>query len=179
VLNRRVRIVAVNDSWRLVPWADAVYATDALWWIHHNGVPEFKGQRITASPYAAKLFGIELFAPAGATSGVRAIQLAEYKGANPILLVGFEMHPRDGVHWHQPHGGRLRNPGVAEMRIWCTDMEVHARKFERRGTRVINCTPGSALRCFKFMPLEQALGSRGEDRIDRSRHRVDARWPQE
>lgn len=150
-------MIAVNESWRLVPWADVLYATDGLWWVHHKGVREYTGQRVTASPYAAQRYQIDLFAPPGLTSGLRAIRLAEHNKAGLILLIGFEMHSRDGVHWHEPHGGRLRNPGRNEMSIWRTDMELAAAKFAKRGTRVINCTPNSALRCFKYMPLEQAL----------------------
>lgn len=153
----RARVIAVNESWRLVPWADVLYATDGIWWTERKGVPEFKGQRVTASPYAVKQFGIELFAPAGATSGLRAIYLAEKNKANPILLVGFEMHTGNGVHWHEPHGGRLRNPGKPEMNVWRMDMDLAARKLAARGTKVINCTPSSALKCFLSAPFVEAI----------------------
>lgn len=153
----RARVIAVNNSWRLVPWADALFGTDGIWWVDHRGVPDFKGRRFTSSPYAQKMFGLELFAPAGHSSGLRAVYLAERLQANPILLVGFEMHLGNGVHWHEPHCGRLRNPGKSEMMVWRTDMELAAGKIAKRGTRVINCTPGTALRCFPCMPLSDAL----------------------
>lgn len=31
----RCKVVAVNDAFRLCPWADAIYACDAAWWNHH------------------------------------------------------------------------------------------------------------------------------------------------
>lgn len=155
----KARVVAVNESWRLVPWADVLFAMDGAWWVDNRGVPQFAGRRVTSSPHATKMFGLDCFSCNGATSGLRSIYLAERLGAKPILLVGFEMHPRTGVHWHPPHSSRvgLRNPGKNEMKIWREDIERVASKFAARGTRIINTTPGSALTCFPHLPFEQAL----------------------
>lgn len=168
----RARFIAVNDSWRLVPWADMLYASDGIWWIDHNGVPEFKGRRLTSSPHAMRTFGIELFTSVGSTSGQRAISLAEKMKANPILLVGFEMHTGNGVHWHEPHQGRLRNPGKGEMLVWRMDMERVARRFAERGTRILNCTPASALKCFRYLPFLEAInGGYDAPSTDQPRYR--------
>jgi hypothetical protein len=35
----KAKFIAINDSWRLVPWADALYAHDHAWWEVWNGVP--------------------------------------------------------------------------------------------------------------------------------------------
>jgi len=151
--------VAVNESWRLAPWADVLFAMDGVWWVDNHGVPQFPGRRVTSSPHAMKTFGLDCFICIGATSGLRSIYLAEKLEANPILLVGFEMHPRNGVHWHPQHSTRngLRNPGDNEMKLWREDIERVACNFAARGTRIINCTPGSALTCFPHAPFEQAL----------------------
>lgn len=151
------KVIAINESWRLVPWADALYATDGIWWNDNNGVPEFQGRRFTSSPHAWREWGVDLFMATGATSGTRAIYLAERLEANPVLLVGFEMHCDNGGHWHPPHGGRMRNPGKGEMQIWREDLEARAEYFDRRGVRIINCTPGSALECFPYVPFTEAL----------------------
>ncbi len=155
----RARVVAVNESWRLAPWADVLFAMDGVWWVDNGGVPQFAGRRVTASPHATEMFGLDCFSSNGATSGLRAIYLAERLGAKPILLVGFEMHSGNGVHWHPPHSTRvgLRNPGENEMKIWRDDVERVADKFAARGTVILNCTPGSALTCFPHVPFEQAL----------------------
>lgn len=152
----KARVVAVNESWRLAPWADVLFAIDAVWWVQHKGVPQFAGRRVTSSPFAMKTFGLDCFVSIGATSGLRAIYLAEKLQANPILLVGFEMHPNNGVHWHPPHH-ELRNPGKDEMKIWREDIERVAGMFAARGTKIVNCTPESALTCFPHVPFEQAL----------------------
>lgn len=164
----RAKVIAVNSSWRLAPWADALYSCDAAWWFHHHGVPEFTGQKFTSSAVAATAFGIELFTTAGSNSGLRAIRLAEKLGARRVLLVGFDMHIGGGVHWHEPHTGKLRNPGVNNMAIWRAEMERQRRSLK---AEIVNCTPGSALSCFPILNLAEALrGSDYEAGTDRARH---------
>jgi len=155
----KARVVAVNESWRLAPWADVLFAMDGIWWVDNKGVPQFPGRRVTSSPHAMKTFGLDCFICIGSTSGLRSIYLAEKFGASLILLVGFDMHDNGGTHWHPPHNTRvgLRNPGENEMRQWREDVERVADKFAERGTKVINCTPGSALTCFPYVPFERAL----------------------
>lgn len=46
----RLRAIAVNDAYRLAPWADILYFADARWWKWHKDRPEyqaFAGERIT------------------------------------------------------------------------------------------------------------------------------------
>src|SRR5688572_2955592 len=43
----QVKVVAVNDAYRLAPWADVLYGFDWQWWEHHNGCPEFRGLKYT------------------------------------------------------------------------------------------------------------------------------------
>lgn len=152
----RAKFIVVNESWRLAPWADALMACDEAWWDENKGLPEFKGRRFTPSPRTMKKYGIDLFCSTGTNSGLRAMYLAERLGANPICLVGFEMHVRKGVHWHEPHK-RLRNPGKAEMKMWLKDTEWAIEHLKRKGIRVINCTPGSALAKCPFIPLVQVM----------------------
>jgi len=40
---RKIRVIAVNDAYRLAPWADILYACEARWWFWHKGVLGFKG----------------------------------------------------------------------------------------------------------------------------------------
>lgn len=166
----RAKVVVVNNSWKLAPWADVLYGCDAGWWFHNDGVPLFLGRKITSSPAATRRFGIELFVTRGGNSGLRAIRLAEQFGATTILLVGFDMHNRDGAHWHPPHGGKLRNPVPSVMAQWVDEITREAHRFK---AKVVNCTPGSALTCFPFMPLEDAIdGRRYQDSTDRQGHRA-------
>lgn len=43
----RARVVTVNESWRLAPWADACYGCDWPWWAHRGPTAdEFPGLRV-------------------------------------------------------------------------------------------------------------------------------------
>lgn len=158
----RAKVVAVNSSWRLAPWADVLYGCDAGWWFHNNGAPDFPGRKYTSSPAATKRFGLELYSCRGSNSGLRAIRLAEHFGASSILLVGFDMHASGGAHWHEPHGGKLRNPVASVMADWVREITREVHRFK---ASIINCTPGSALRCFPYLPFEDAI--HGRDCADR------------
>ena len=169
------RVIAINRSWELVPWADVLFGMDGQFWHHHQGVPTFGGRKVTASNLAAQAFGLDLlFSPSGNNSGVRALYLAEAYGVTRALLVGFDMHPKAGVHWHEKHGGVTHNPGVPEMRQWRAEMDRIAPVLAKRGMTVINCTPGSALTCFPKMSLREALDAGVQDRAVGSRSQVDA-----
>src|SRR5262245_16467936 len=152
----RAKIIVVNDSWRLAPWADVLFACDETWWDANNGCTEFKGRRVTASPNCMKRYGIDLFCSTGTNSGLRAIYLAERLSANPICMVGFDMHPKNGTHWHQKRD-KLRTPGPNEMLTWRKETEWAAEVFKRKGVSVINCTPGSALTKYPYIPLAKVM----------------------
>jgi hypothetical protein len=152
----RAKFIVVNDSWKLAPWADVLFACDEAWWRLNDGCPQFKGRRVTASPNCMSHYGIDVFFSTGTNSGLRALYLAQRLGANPICMVGFDMHPKNGVHWHKPYD-RLRNPSAAEMRTWRNETEWAAARFKEKGVQVINCTPGSALTKYPYIPLERVL----------------------
>jgi hypothetical protein len=44
-----VKVIAVNDAYRLMPWADVLYACDAKWWNFHR--PEFAGEKWAPRPW--------------------------------------------------------------------------------------------------------------------------------
>ena len=154
----RAKFIVVNDSWKLAPWADILFACDEAWWKENNGCEEFKGRRVTASPNCMKRYGIDLFCSTGTNSGLRAIFLAERLGANPICMVGFDMHPKNGVHWHKPRE-RLRTPGANEMLTWRKETEWAAARFKEKGIQVINCTPGSALTKYPYISLGKVFNA--------------------
>ena len=141
-----------------------------MWWVDNQGLPQFAGRRVTSSPHATKTFGLDCFI-CGARQLACGRSIWPKAGANPILLVGFDMHDNNGAHWHPPHNTRvgLRNPGENEMRQWREDVERVADKFAERGTKVINCTPGSALTCFPLRSFRAGVGWRRPSSIQPSR----------
>ena len=83
-------------------------------------------------------------------SGFGALNLALCLGADPIYLLGFDMHGNADTgkqEWF--HGGY---PAVQPNWVYNDFLALfyrHANEINRRA-RVINCNPDSALRCFEF-----------------------------
>jgi hypothetical protein len=70
-----------------------------------------------------------------------------------IVLLGFDMHRRNGQHFFGKHERKLKNTiGKDEKKLINTDeslFEVHIRQFNLfSGCEVINCTPDSDLKKF-------------------------------
>jgi hypothetical protein len=155
VLSLRIPAIVVNNTFRLAPWADILYAADAKWWQVTPGAMEFAGKKVSCEPVP----GVDNLRNAGMTgysdeadcvhtysnSGAQAIQIAAKAGARKILLLGFDMH---GTHWHGAHEKPLRNTEPSTFQRWIESMATLAAELKRRGVEVVNCTPGSALRCF-------------------------------
>ena len=43
----KARVIAINDAYRMAPWADMLYACDLKWWRWHDGAPYFLGEKWT------------------------------------------------------------------------------------------------------------------------------------
>lgn len=165
--------IVVNRTVEFAPWADMLYAADSKWWRNHPPAMQFAGIKVSCEPskdfaygdpppksvHTLRVTGESGFDPdpscirTGQNSGYQALHVAVHTGASRILLCGFNMQ---GQHWHGRHPTPLNNPTESAFVDW-------TRMFERLApliapmTRVINCTPNSALRCFEWMPLPQAL----------------------
>lgn len=168
-------VVAVNDAYRLLPYAEVLYGCDPDWWEVHQGCPGFAGEKwsshelvhndklATASRYNLRLVGgrdgegFSLDPSAvhyGSNSGFQAINLAILMGARRVLLVGFDMHTRGHRHFFGDHPEPLSNYMKFETLV---PTFRRAAALLPSGIEIINCTPGSALDCFPIMPLEDAL----------------------
>lgn len=172
----KARFFVVKVSWRLAPWADAMYGVDKDWWIANQGVPQFKGLKFSPSPTAARAFGlrqIKLKAKAqiltdelgvigcglktgGGHSGFQAVNLAVQFGSKRILLVGFDMTLANGAHWSNETEA-VAKPDAARTNMWREEFDACAPQFETLGVKVINCAMKSALKAYPKMPLHEAL----------------------
>jgi hypothetical protein len=161
----RARCVAINESHRLAPWADVLYAADYFWWLKHKGVPGFNGLKVSVSPEAAERFPglkhIELdrIVAAGRNSGAQALLLAAQLGATRILLVGYDMTLERGVHWHGAHGGGSQNPTKGSIARWREALDGAAPGFAAAGIEVLNCSPVSALTAYPKVDFRAAIGA--------------------
>lgn len=171
-LCKNVPVIAVNDAWRLFPFADVLYAGDGDWWDVQWGCPYFDGEKWSShslpnndKTQQAKRYGLNLVRgdvgdgfstdPArihyGLNSGFQAVNLAILFGAKRILLVGFDMR---GSHFFGDHPAPLHNVDDRKFTRFLREFE---RASPPQGVGIINCTPDSALRCYPMADLEQAL----------------------
>lgn len=175
----RVRVVAVNDAVRVAPWADALYSSDARWWRHYAGVPEFAGAKwaIGSAPGRADVIrpyeeigvlrhtgvdGLERDPGglrSGDHSGYAALNLVVHYGVRRVLLLGYDLG-RAAVgpsHFFGSHPAAL--PETSETlyawfrRRYRTIVDV----LPLVGVTVWNCTPGSRLEVFPRRELLEAL----------------------
>lgn len=157
--------IAINDTYRLAPFADMLYGADSEWWEHRRGVPEFSGIKVCCQftvlgVLVLKHTGTSGFDdnPAhvrtGSNSGYQAVHIAVHAGASRVLLFGFDMQ---GSHWHGPHLAPLRNTSPDTFEKFREHFTTLAPVLKSRGVEVLNCTPDSRLACFEFSDPFAAL----------------------
>lgn len=137
------RVGAVGNAFELAPFAEFMAASDRQWWKMHPDAMEFPGQRYSSHDLSRviQLKG----ARTNWNSGVLALAVATQLGATVIRLHGFDMH---GSHFFGPYTNGLGNTPPHRR-------EVHKKQYalwhrQNPQVTVINCTPGSELRCFPF-----------------------------
>lgn len=162
----RCKVIAVNRSYELVPWADILYAADTGFWTHYRGARAFAGLKL-CSQFSLAVPSVQpvilargdnglrenrmIREPvgtigAGGHSGFQALNLAVQTNGNPICLVGFDLC---GKHWHPDHATYLRNPADYNLRQWARTLDNQADLLASWGVRVINLSPRSALTRFE------------------------------
>lgn len=100
-------------------------------------------------------------------SGFGALNLAVQFGANPIVLVGYDMRLDRGVHWFGLHSGGLTNPHARNVERWRRCVDGCAPLLTGLGIRVFNASPVSWLQNYPKMDLMEALNGPA-DNPDRS-----------
>jgi hypothetical protein len=165
----RARVIAVNDAYKLAPWAEVLYACDAKWWGWHKAhVKGFAGRKY-ALDRGARAFaellestgtdGLELRPWAvrtGHNSGYQAINVAVHLGAKRIILLGFDMQRgkrASGDHWFGAHPGGGR-PGVEGFHAHFSTL---VKPLKAIGVEVINASRQTALTCFPRGDLRELL----------------------
>lgn len=180
---RGYHVVAVNDAWRRLPFAEILYAGDTSWWEYHRGAVGFAGEKWSAHNKWQNdkrdcwlKYGLNLVRgydreglsrdPAtvhyGGNSGHQAINVAALMlgFVGRVALVGFDMRPVDGKrHFFGEHPPELRSTQRGYQN-WPARF-AEAAKSLPDGFEIVNCTPGSALRCFPMMELSETLPPKG------------------
>lgn len=168
----RARVITVNTTFRLAPWADAHYSSDHDWWQMHlaemreicrgefwTGHPTYKAAGMKRCPYDKRGRGISRrpgMINWGGNSGYCALGLAYQFGASRIVLLGYDQcDPAGTGHWHGQHNDSIRKGFNWPM--WHERFEEAARDFRRFGVEVINCSRVTALKCFPRAKLREVL----------------------
>jgi hypothetical protein len=172
VRGRADAVIAINETYKLAPWADVLYASDGhKWWQWRNGVPEFKGLKYSAHEKSWLVgvpalrgtgdSGLELDPSAirtGKNSAYAAINVAVHLGASLIVLLGVDMKhgPGGKRHWHPDKEQGIVWPGPALL--LCPPLfETLVEPLKAIGVEVLNCTRDTALRAFPCRALESVL----------------------
>lgn len=173
----KARVIAINDAYKLAPWADCLYGTDARWYHWHKGVPSFTGPKWSLEhsqwgPYRAHYPDVQRLRNTGPggieheptglkngrNSGYAAINLAVHYGAVRVILLGYNMQPMKGkAHFWAENNGEHPNKQRSPYDQFRRRFESLKKPLAKLGVTVINCTEGSALTTFPKQPLREAL----------------------
>lgn len=177
----KAKIIAVNGSVRLAPFADVLYSSDEGWWARwakdpelaaarmefrglKYGIADRRGRKSVARRWPdvcvldnAGASGLSLDPWAltdGRNSGAAAINLAMLLGAAHILLLGYDMKIHSGkAHFYPEKGQVPASPHAMFARM----IDTMAEPLRRAGVEVINCTRETALTCFPKAALRDVL----------------------
>lgn len=197
-----IRAIAVNDAYLQAPWADTLYAADLNWWNHHKGVPKdpftcrichrehggWAGPKFSVAPNTKDRHSYVTLLPTdskaglgldrvrqGQNSGYQAVNMAILSLGVRVVLVGFDMRVVENKrHFFGDHIG----PGMNKASDYVGFRDRFrgmAADCSKHGIEVLNCTPGSALDCFKPVSLDEVLKmSTIEKRAERDRAKTRA-----
>lgn len=166
----RCRVVAVNNAVFVAWYADWLHGSDFKWWDwNKQSATRFPGIRTTASPTVPRSWagwlqstGLEGFDPdptkirTGSNGVYQAMHCMIHAGVEEIILLGVDMQldAKGRSHFHGGHpDGIVCDHAVTMIPKFATLLPALAE----RGVRVVNATPGSALRTFPFIDLEGIL----------------------
>ena len=168
------RFVAINNSWRLAPWADFLFAADYRWWYAAQGCPQFRGAKVTTDRHAGETrewnlhrLGMRLADDRllmddigvvgwGGCSGFQAVNMVAQFGCKRILLVGFDATVKNGLHWHGSYPG-ADNPTKDKTLRWQRCLDNAASMLASLDVEVVNCSMQSALKKYPKIPFEESV----------------------
>ncbi|RJP54178.1 MAG: hypothetical protein C4583_03345 [Anaerolineaceae bacterium] len=166
-----MRVLVINTSYRLAPWADALYACDGRWWDWHNGVQEFAGIKITQDQQASEKYGLRRvvlidgadidgrlsLTPGligrGGNGGFQAFNLLLQWGARQIGIV----LDYCGKRWHGAHPNGNHGQREGTLANWRATFDAVAPYAAALGADVINLAHHSALTAFPKLSVAEAI----------------------
>jgi hypothetical protein len=156
-------VVVTNTTFRLCPWADALFAFDLKWWraYHCEVMATFQGQCFSGSLVAANrervtCASVQPWFRSFRNSGACAVSLAISGGAARVVLVGFDADAIGGrTHWHGDHPRKLGN--LQSISDWPRMFGQLAKYAKDKAVDVVNASRHTRLDCFPRGVLEDSL----------------------
>lgn len=165
----KARVLAINNSYQMAPWADALYAADTHWWQWHKGAPAFQGLKFTVARKTERWPDVHVLKQGtelglsddpgticlGRNSGYQAINLSVLLGCTRLILLGYDMQrgPTGQFHWHKEHPFKTTDHYV----LYRKNLQKMAPLLRDRGISVVNCSRRTALTCFPCSSLESVF----------------------
>jgi hypothetical protein len=153
---RGQHVIAINTSFRVVPFAEYLIFADSRWWQHHRHELQtaFPGRIISCSvserdQRLLRLRRTGMLSDARdavmlmATTTTGALELAAKLGAVRIVVLGLDggVGPDGRIHHHKAHPWPILQGWQARHRA---DLVKIAGPLKARGVEVLLGTPGSA-----------------------------------
>jgi hypothetical protein len=168
-------VIVTNTTFRMCPWAEALFAFDVKWWdeYHEEVKRVFKGRMLTYSNTAMRYGAESLFDCSWFTShsnsGACAISIAIAAKAKRIVLLGADCQKTGGeTHWHGDHPKAMRSErarkawpdgmsNAGSMKKWPAQYKAAAMQAEIHGVELLNASRETALDCIRRVALEDVI----------------------
>jgi hypothetical protein len=174
LLRDRIHVIAINASFRLVPWAEILYCCDLAFWRNYKDAVKFAGLKLSHDQTACREYrlhhiaieqvgGNELlverpsYVGAGGNSAFQALNLAVQFGATGIMMIGVDCTLEHGDHWHGRHPMPMCNPAQSNVDRWIIAFEGAAPRLRALDVDVVNCSPVSKLTQYPKVTIAEAL----------------------
>jgi hypothetical protein len=144
---RGLSCIAVNNSFRLAPWALALAANDVKFWNRYPEAMAFAGRKFSTN----RIPGTERCANGLINDQTSSAVLATVVAIDFFGAIEIELHGVDnqGGHFHPDHPPPLRNPDEKRFAVFAKQWKEIGKWAKRKGVRIVNMTPNSALTCFE------------------------------
>lgn len=170
-------ILAVKESWRDLPFADAVFGLDIPWmnWAARDlaalsarmpvylAVPDqdLDHQPIAGPTYLKRTGRCDAFSEspdtieAGGNSGFGALNLAFLKRAKRIVLFGYDFG--GGHYCEDRYVTRPKDHNARYMPGWAGNFRHILPQLAAAGVTVLNASPSSAIDAFPKVTIDEAV----------------------
>ena len=168
----KCRVVVLNSTWKLAPWADMLYACDQHWWQLHGPKPgHFKGLRVIGKgefdgcvtahciPGGLIMIWDGHSIGGGWNSGFQALNLLALWRVSRVILTGMDCQAEPSKpHWHGKYtDGKCSNPEQRHFDKWIRAFTMAVPALEDRGVEVLNASRETALEAFPRVQLRDVL----------------------